>query len=299
MNTLSLTIRPASYLVIGGGFRPHTDSDFEMHSKTPDFTRIIEGSGGISVCYFGGAYNLNDYLTFGINYLYYFGADFEAWSINFRDIEFYDTMSNLIRHKNGKGFEIGLTYKALPRLHLGGVFFSEVKLKTEKRTKTAVQSLQNIKGQDIKLPYSFGFGFSSAITPRITFAGDVFRWQYKDLVFNEASVQNYNNSTRYSAGMEFNPSGMEEGGLFRKLSYRFGGYFWNLYSPDIDGSSVTEKFLTAGISVPFNENKNRLDVGFEGGMRSSKAKAVGSEIIARMYIAIVGFEKWFIRREVK
>lgn len=296
LNTISLAVKPASNLTISGGFRPHTDSDFEIYSKTPDYTRVIEGSGGISIGYFGGAYSVNDKVALGINYLYYFGADFESWLINFKDDDFVDTASNLLRHKKGQGISIGVTVMALPRLHLGGVFFSEAELKTEKKIKTAAQSQQDIKGPDIKVPYSFGIGFSSEVAPRITFAGDVFRWQYKNIAYKGASGQNYNNSTRYSAGIEVSPSEMEEVGLFRKLSYRFGGYFWNLYSPDIDGSSVTEKFLTAGMSILFNEKKTRIDVGFEGGIRASKSKAVGSEKIARLYIALVGVEKWFVRR---
>lgn len=295
LNTLSITIKPASKLTIGGGFRPHTDSDFEILSKTPDYTRLIEGSGGISTGYFGGAYNVNDKVALGINYLYYFGADFELWSVNFKDNKFADTESNLLSHKQGHGISFGVSIIATQRLHLGGVFFSETKLKTEKKIYTAVESKSDIKCPDIKLPYSFGIGFSSAVTPRITFAGDMFRWQYKNLKFNEASEKNYNNSTRYSAGMEFSPSEMDEAGLFRKLNLRFGGYFWNLYSPDMDGSSITEKFLTAGMSILFNEKRTRIDIGFEGGMRASKEKVIGSEKIARMYIALVGVEKWFVR----
>jgi hypothetical protein len=65
---------------------------------------------------------------------------------------------------------------------------------------------------------------------------------------------------------------------------------------DIDGSTVWEKFLTSGISIPFNDYNTRIDIGFEGGIRSSASKKIGSETIFRVYIGLVGSEKWFERK---
>ena len=71
-------------------------------------------------------------------------------------------------------------------------------------------------------------------------------------------------------------------------------------------TSISEKFLTAGLSWQFNnlitrQDENipffptRLDIAIEAGLRSSASESLGSEKILRVYIALAKGETWFLR----
>ena len=299
INNLTFSAKLNSKIAIGGGLRSFADKDFNIEIKTDEFERSILGTGGLSTGYMGIAYNFWNKLSLGVSANYMSGVDDEFRTLDFTNDDFVDIDSDILRQKSGIGFLFGGVLSVNPRLRIGGVLFSESKLDITKRTivfednpndpKTEV-----VKAQDITIPVSFGVGFATDISSTLMFAGDVYHWRFSDLDVGEID-QNFQNSTRYSLGLEFGTINQSSGSFLGKTIYRIGGYYWDLYSLDIDGTSISEKFLTAGLGFLFNQNTARIDIGLEGGLRSSSSEAVGKETIVRAYITFVGSQIWFVR----
>lgn len=300
VNNITISAKITPKFAFGGGLRSFSDTDYNFVVKNTEYERTIDGTGGLSVGYFGLAYRPFEIFAVGATFNYLTGVDNETWKINFTDDLFVDTDNNFLRQKKGFGFSVGTVFIPSPRFALGGVLFSEANLETTRRIVIFEQNLDNPKSgvfedNDIHIPLSFGLGFAAAVTSSALLAGDFYQWNYSDLKTNRVRGQLYKNSNRYSLGMEFGSGEQFSSGSFSGLSYRIGGYYWDLYSRDIDGSKVTDKFLTAGLGIPFNQDLVRMDFGVEGGIRSSSSKAIGSEKIIRLYVSIVGSEFWFIR----
>ncbi|MCP4725301.1 MAG: hypothetical protein GY863_09710, partial [bacterium] len=140
----------------------------------------------------------------------------------------------------------------------------------------------------------------------IDFALDYFTTKMQDYRYEDDENPGYRNSTRYSAGFEFKTEKRPGLPILKRLNYSIGGYYWDLYNVDTDGSALTEKFVTAGCSWQFNNLigpvesvpffPTRIDFAVEGGIRSSETESLGSEKIFRFYISLGKGETWFLRR---
>jgi len=189
---------------------------------------------------------------------------------------------------------------------LGGVFSNVSDLRTKYTTSiyseiqesyySMVSEQKNIKGDNVHIPVSYGIGFASYITEGVMIAGDVYQWRYKKLSVGENDAQSYKNAIRFSGGIEFGGNRFVNKAADKKWSFRVGGYVWDLYTKDINGAAIREKFLTGGISIPFNNLNSRIDIGLEGGVRTPALKNSGSETIVRLYIGFSSSEKWFERK---
>jgi len=304
-NDVCFTIKANPRFAFGGGIHTVSNADYKLSTNTADYHRIVESNGGISTLYCGSTYQFKGRIAIGIMYNYLFGADNGVWRIDYTT-SYSDAETEMTRQKKGNGLTAGMLCKINPRFRVGGVFSSASNLESQSKIKTiailqdiyyyGVSNQEKVKDKPIHIPFSYGIGFATDLHERIQVAGDVYSWQYKKLDSGGNAAQMYRNSTRYSGGVEF--KGTKSVGRVspKNWSVRVGGYVWNLYTVDIDGSTVWEKFLTSGISIPFNDYNTRIDIGFEGGIRSSASKKIGSETIFRVYIGLVGSEKWFERK---
>jgi len=294
-NNFSFTVKATQNFAFGTGLSPYSDTDYEFIYHGPSYTRVITATGGTSKGFLGAAYRINNKLALGVNYMLLFGTDSESWLIEFDDDLYSNSDSEITRNKWGSGVSIGMTAHVIPRLYLGGVIQSEIDLNINNRiryyeSKGTVESSENSK-----IPFSFGIGTAFSVGERVVLVGDLFRWQFNDLSYTGTKNADFRNSTRFSAGIELLPSLRVSDRLLKRIIYRLGFYYWDLYSHDPDLSPLSEKFVTAGFSVPFLRNQARLDIALEGGMRSSKTNYIGSEKIFRIHVDLVGGEVWFRR----
>lgn len=296
INNFSIAIRPKRRLTFAGGIRPISDTDFNVITQTDLFDRTLKSEGGLSLGYFGLGYSFGTKLLVGAQLNYVFGTDTEDWRIKFNNAGIFDSGSRTTRRKNGSGFSAGSILRVAPKFQIGFVYMSETILNTEIRFSDSLGNSAFQDPRDITLPQSYGVGIVSELSQKLLFSSDVYRWQYQDLDLLQASNQVFNNSTRYSAGFEIGRRVPERAGSFRNLNVRVGGYYWELYNTDIDGSSMTEKFITFGFGIPFNNFRNRVDIAIEGGLRSSESEALGKEYVGRISVGLVGSELWFVRR---
>ncbi|MFC1554377.1 hypothetical protein ACFL7D_07065 [candidate division KSB1 bacterium] len=297
LNSFTFSVKAGSRIALGAGLGPFSDKDYSFETQNDNYLRSVEGYGGLSSLYFGAAYKISNLLAFGINYSYIFGADYEDWVLDFVNDEFADSYVDILTQKSGGNLSLGLSVEPTQRFRIGGVFQSSMKLKAEKKVATAEDNAEDIFIPDFEIPFSYGIGIEAVINNRLKMIGDYYFWQYEELkVFEGELLQNFRNTSRISAGFEFDPSNNVSDRFPRSLVYRFGAYYQPLYYGDETGLESNEKFLTAGVSLPFNDNFARCDIGLELGIRSSNSDVFGDEKIIRAFLGISGSEIWFINR---
>ncbi len=298
LNDISFALNTKGSLTFAGGFKPHSDNDFKVLTKTDVYERLLEVTGGTSLGYFGFGYSFGERVLIGAQYNYVFGTDDEQWNLDFsqfNNVNISDVAIRSTRQKRGYGYTLGTIFRFFPQVQIGAVYMSEAKLDTKLRESDTAGNAGIEEQFDITIPHSFGIGLVSELSPAVLFAADIYSWQYEDLDLSAPTTQIFNNSTRYSAGFEFGNRETEIRTIARGLKYRIGGYYWQLYNTDVDGTAVTEKFITAGFGYPFNGGGTRLDVAFEGGFRESESGLLGKDKVARLFVGIVGAEVWFRR----
>lgn len=300
INNFGFNIRASYRFAFGGGIRPYTDLDYNIISNESGVLRKIESSGGISLGYLYGSIRVSRKFAVGFNFLLNFGESREKWSVEFIDPNYLNSESELSRGFWGSGLSLGFHFQPLPKLGFGGVYQPEITLETTDKINYFQGNSISIDGKGTKVPQSFGFGSTFDVTEKIILTGDVYKWQSggsEDFLSNTLSDKN---SIRYSIGAEYSPL-LRLGMLFRqKLIYRLGFYYWDLYSSDLDNSQMSEYFVTAGLGIPFSADPlrmglARLDLSFEGGVRSSKSNLLGSEKVFRFKLNLAGLETWFRR----
>jgi len=292
----------------GGGINPFTDVDYDLDITGAEYTRKLRSTGGISVGNLGAAYRINSKIALGVNYKILFGKDDEVWIVDYDYGGYEDSKDELIKSQWGSGVSIGTLIDVTKRLKIGGVFVSKFNMNTtnkvnnyvrhakvERQNEYYIYKTTTLSEEDFTIPCSYGLGVSLDINSRFSAAGDIYRWQMRNFKHSRAGIAVFNNSTRYSIGFEYDPEKGRTDIWYRKVDYRIGFYYWDLYSRDIDGSPLTEQFVTTGISLPFFGNFARIDIALEGGIRSSETKMFGSEKIIRLHFSFTGSERWFVR----
>ncbi|MFC1477697.1 OmpP1/FadL family transporter [candidate division KSB1 bacterium] len=293
LSNFSFTIKVNEKFAFGGGLNPYFDTDYKLRTTTARYTNSVEAFGGTTSGYFGAAFRLNKYAAIGVNYVMLFGKDEETWKIDFVDPKFASSSNNYIRSKFGSGFSVGTLLSILPKLDVGGVFMSGVPITTTDRISYYSGRSATEDGYKIELPYSYGIGTVYMPFPELSFAADMYHWRLSELSAPQFPQNEYGNSSRFAVGMEFDPEEDMTSGFSERIIYRLGFNYWGLYSRDIDGSPVNEKFLSLGIGIPVMGGQARFDCAIEGGVRSSKSKLIGSETIIRFHIQFGGGERWF------
>lgn len=134
-----------------------------------------------------------------------------------------------------------------------------------------------------------------------------FQWQgWKDCKFSPVyssgkdPVQvfqglNFNDRTRYAAGMEFVPK--IRGNYLERINYRFGAYYCNDYLR-IDTNSVRDYGVTAGFGFPTPEGKTMINLGLEWKHREASPVAMVKENYFNITLGVNFNEVWFFKRKI-
>ncbi|MFC1492455.1 hypothetical protein ACFL6O_00725 [candidate division KSB1 bacterium] len=307
-NQVGFAVKTTKNSAIGIGFYPFMDSDFQFYTSNDEYQQTVKSSGGTSIGYAGIAYKFMDFISIGAKILYYFGSTNENWSLIFAQPSYRASETNRTVSRWGKGYSIGTTLWLHPKLRIGAVYVAESELETELEIeeRSAGKLPLIVDNYYTTIPSSFGLGTSLNLYRGIDLAFDYFTTKMQDYKYGDDVNPGYRNSTRYSAGFEFKSEKRPGMPFLKRLNYSLGGYYWDLYNNDLDGSALTEKFVTAGFSWQFNNLvgqagsipffPTRIDIAIQGGIRSSETESLGSEKIFRFYISLAKGETWFIRR---
>ena len=178
------------------------------------------------------------------------------------------------------------------------------------RTITFGQSLDQdtigvaIKG-DIDLPLRGNAGISYHPDSRWTFIADLTLDSWSDFDselslpgFTPGGASSFKNRTRFSTGIDFQPSSNILDSYFSRIAYRLGYYFDTGYIDPIANTDLNTYGFTGGLSMPTLFPGTRIDINLEVGRRGTTDFNLVKETFYKIRVNVNIGERWFERRKL-
>ena len=260
-----------------------------------EYSRTVEGSGGLNSMQLGANFTLNSWLRLGGSMHFNFGSYDEMWDTEIFIDEYRETEDKLTSNLNGIGFELGSLFLLTKDLKIGVVYNTSSKLDGEYKVESNNSYVSEPTSLSIKYPQSLGIGFSYTRS-RMLVALDYYSQFWSQYELNGNKDESYNNLWRLGGGLEYTGSKKINASYGNRMSWRVGAYYSQLPYTDNGMTDITEKFITAGISLPFVKNIGRVDLALEVGQRGNLSDNLYKETIVRFRSTITGSERWFTNR---
>lgn len=253
------------------------------------------GDGGLRQVSFVVAGRVSKQWTLGVSAQYMIGSIQRNWQVIWNSDEFSNTSDNRTEHFGGLRWVAGGIYE-YQKYHFGAyVALSTDMTRKILQTDALGDTLLQSYGESPS-PFELGLGATYDLNKRYLLGMDLVYSGWNS-VEAFTSNQNNRNAVRVSLGAERKPSTAISSPYFDKWYYRGGFYFQNMYASGAEGKYSNEYFLTAGFGMPFNKERNVIDVTFELGQRGSVSASSVRDRIYRINISISGGERWFQNRQ--
>lgn len=318
---ISMAFGLTSWWKVALGVQPYSTAGYTMlvNSNKPDignYATRFKGTGGMNQVFVGTALKLGKHFAIGANGYYVFGNTQTETTLYFPDsLYMIGSRRNLDLMVNSFMFDYGLLFdtnlgKDL-RLSLGLTYTQPVKLKgnqtlfirsieesLDSEIEYVIDTLVNTSSVTTTLmPQGLGFGVALLKNEQWTAAID-FNWTQWSKFAREGVTDALQDSWNISAGFEFTPSHSTISGYFRKVSYRFGGFYEKGYL-SLNGHSINRVGATVGMSLPLPKTHSKVDLGFEAGQYGTREDGLIQERYFRTNIGVSLFEHWFMKRKYR
>lgn len=268
-----------------------SQSDFQGVGYSENFI----GEGGLRQMSFSAAGKINRQCTVGLSAQYMLGTIKRNWQVNWDSDEYSGTSDKRTEHFGGLRWVAGGIYE-YQRYHFGAyIALSKDMTKKTIQIDAIGDTIEYNYGQSAS-PLEIGVGATVDLNKRYVLGMDLIYFGWNS-VKPFTSSQDNRNAMRLSMGAERKPSLTLSSPFYDKWYYRGGFYFQNMYASGAQGKFSNEYFLTAGFGVPFNKEKNVLDITFELGQRGSISESVVRDRIFRINFSLSGGERWFQNRQ--
>jgi hypothetical protein len=281
------------------GLKPHLSSKYTLSIEQTfddiDYTRKVEGNGGLNSAVLGLSYNVTENLVIASLAHFYFGSYNEEWFRDFESSFYRDGEVTLTSHVRGMGAEFGLFANPVKNLGLGMVYKTQSDLSIE--TTLDLGQFYSSTEQDMiaTLPRTLGLGASYQVQ-KVLFAADFYSQFWSQYKLEGKGTDELTDYWRIGGGVEYLDTDNPFADYFRRNSFRLGLYFAQLPFKNPAGSSINEKFVSIGMGLPFHRNAGRIDFALEFGIRGDASNDLYQENIVRFNCSIMGSELWFQRR---
>lgn len=274
---------------------------------------IYEGTGGVSEVYAGLAYKLFNRVSLGVNAGYLFGTITHTGGSYFNNSQVNNSyITNSFNIKAIKT-DIGLQYSqpiGKDLLTIGAVYTPKINPRSkiegyETTTGSGGTSIDTVQidqnTNKFSLPQSFGIGASYKIGPKWLIAADYTYQDWKDAKYFGETNQ-LNCRQKIAGGVEFLPS-TDTRAFFKKLKYRFGGYYSDSYLKTNTGSGLEEFGLSAGVGIPIKNSYmettgSMINVSFEYINKRPTTGSLIKEDYFRVTLNMTFNELWFFKRKL-
>jgi hypothetical protein len=153
---------------------------------------------------------------------------------------------------------------------------------------------QDIEGEAV-IPLAYGVGASYRIMPRLLLAADYYSQAWRQGRFFGQTPPNLRNSHRIGVGLEWGASLLPTASWGQRVGWRLG-YTYNASYVQLNGVSINEWAVTAGVDFPFS-GLTRMALSGSYGQRGTLNNNLIRDTIIRVSLALTIGEQWFIRPE--
>ena len=295
------------------GMIPFTSTGYEIDSYEQAYSAEMRyyGDGGISKIYFGGAYELLDGFSIGINASYLFGGLNQRKQLIYSDPSFLNSRSNSKINLKGYYYEFGVLYtKGLNKndeFSIGVTAHNTSSIRAKKNE--LVESFQysgflevpkdtfvnSVEWGEVVLPQYFSTGISYNIDRKWLFAADysIQDWsQYS--MFNQSD--NLANSMKLCGGVQYTPEYNSITKYYKRIDYRIGGTYNN--TPlQFGDNQLKEISLCFGFGIPVRKSRTKYDFSFTLGQRGTTEDNLIQENFFRLGLSVSYDGIWFVKRK--
>lgn len=320
------------------GMVPHTEVGYEFTRVAQvdgmNSTSTYSGDGGLNKVFGGLGFeaikDTNTTLSFGANFLYFFGPTQSTTRVTYDDGG-AGTYSSVIEeglNASDVNFDLGvhfrqdltnaLTKKRSKRLYFnfGASGMMPTTLKTRRRTeayssfstpKDYVRDQEDTIG--MTLPFEAGGGFSLEFVDINKKSRFILGANFEYANWSEFAVDDrnagLNDSYTASIGMQYNPNERAIRGLLEIMRYRAGLRYTSTHI-NIDSESVTDYGMSFGLSIPLIASKSvtststTINLGAEFGIRGDNAviSEQYSKFIFGVSLTPSFWDEWFKRKKI-
>ncbi len=313
LGNLSFGFPVTSWWRFAGGIKPYSQvgyriRDVEQHDQAGQINYFYEGSGGINQLFIGSAFEPVNGLSFGVNASYLFGnLDYEATATSDSSGVFQTNLTNTNRVK---GWTVGFGTQYHRRVsdhrhYTLGATFGHQQEATVNSSDVLMRRLQGEAFFDtiaafdrdegvMTLPAHYGIGVHARLNRK--WAGGIdYQWQNWDNFSFLDDPENFNNSYRIAAGVQYTPQAETFSTIFHRLEYTAGLRYEQSYLQPL-GNNLDEFGISFGTIIPIRGSLSAVNLNFEYSRRGSTGDHQMLENFYRLNVGVNIYERWFIRR---
>lgn len=296
-NTLHIGIPMADGYALGFGLMPYSIIAHTYEDVVDgEYRSELEGTGGLERAFFRLSGMIGKKFAYGAGFDVYFGRLERTWRVYFDNATYNKTEDVTSTTAVGMSGHVGFLIELHQKLHIAGMINAPASLNTKTQTDYVFRTENDITEGEIKLPLTQGYGLNFKPNSRFTLLADFEASNWGSLAASEILGAKTTDTKRYGVGIEFVPSRKFNESVWKKMSYRLGFNMGNLPYL-VAGEKVNEKFVNAGLTLPYNAFNSQMEIGLEYGKRGDANQIGSEENIIRFIFGIASGEKWFVRPE--
>ena len=295
------------------GMVPFSNTGYEINTRDTENNADMNyfGDGGISKIYFGGAYEVLNGFSLGVNASYLFGVLNRRKQLVYDDASYLNSRSNSKINLKGYYYEIGLQYKK--SLNISDEFSigltannnSSIRSKKTELVESFEFSglfevpkdtfLNSTDWGDITLPRYISSGLAYNKDKKWLFVANFSMQNWADyIMFNESD--NLANSTKLSAGMQYTPEYNSIAKYYKRIDYRIGASYGN--TPlKFEANQLKEMSLSFGFGIPVRKSRTKYDFSCTLGQRGNTENNLLKEQFVRLGLSVSYDGIWFVKRK--
>ena len=122
-------------------------------------------------------------------------------------------------------------------------------------------------------------------------------WSDYQLIFGEEIEEDYlENSTCFSAGLQYTPDYNSVTQYWKKINYRIGSRMDKSYL-NLNNNQISEKALTFGLGIPVKRSNSYFNIAMEVGEKGTTEDNLIKEQFVRFNFGVTFKGIWFVKRK--
>ncbi|MCD6366341.1 MAG: hypothetical protein J7L46_02255 [Bacteroidales bacterium] len=294
------------------GLTPFSSCGYAIESQQNepgigDVSYYFKGDGGLNQFLFGNGFALNKNLSVGINAAFVYGYldHFNSAILPSSDYYYSSLRNRLV--VNDFYFNYGLNYHKKinedSRFSVGLIFDNSQKLKA-KSSYLATKSIflnstiidtvvyAESNGKLVSMPMRYGLGVSFE-KEKWLFVADYSFTQWSEMEINNESAK-LSDETQLHFGARIRPDNNAYGHYFKRIAYRFGGYFENT-NLQVNGNQLKQYGITFGFGLPLRKTKTMINMSLDFGKRGATNDNLIEEYYGLLRINLNLHDIWFVK----
>jgi len=294
------------------GLTPFSSCGYAIESQQNeqgigDVSYYFKGDGGLNRFLFGNGFALHKNLSVGINAAFVYGYLDHFNSAILPSSEYYYSSLRNRLVVNDFYFNYGINFHKKinddRRYSIGLIFDNAQELKA-KSSYLATKSIflnttivdtvvySENTGKLINMPMRYGLGVSFEMKKWL-FAADYSFAQWSKMEINSKSAK-MTDETQLHFGARIIPDNNAYGHYFKRVAYRFGGYFENT-NLLINDYQLKQYGITFGMGLPLRKTKTMVNLSLDFGKRGTINNNLIEEYYGLLRINLNLHDIWFVK----